>query len=309
MNRLLPWLAIFLLLGCAALGYAVLHQTGEITQLNIAWKADKTDSQTQVRKLEQAAATAKTALAAAQTQLAKNAASAASGANANAGSGRRVIHISDILKEHPEYTSFYEKQMRRNVERMYGDGLSTLNLPVDKLAQLKDLLTERQMSSLDAMQAAEAAGLQQGSPEWQAAMKQAADEAQQQIAAILGPNADNTLAQLAMRARIQTAVQNNYAPDFSYAGLGLNPAQSNGLVQAMADANYAGKDTSTRPADYNVVNSDTGLSPHDQRIINSAAQVLTPAQVQLLKADQAENEKVGAIMRQYSAGGPVSFVP
>ena len=309
MHRLFPWLTLFLFLGCAALGYVVLHQTGEITQLNLSWKTKKSAADSQVQKLQKEAAAEKTALAAAQTQLAKNSAAAAAGPGASAAGGRRVIHISDILKEHPEYTGFYEKQMRRNVERMYGDGLNTLNLPADKLVQLKDLLAERQISSLDAMQAAEAAGLQRGSPEWQAAMKQAADDAQQQIAAILGPNADNTLAQLAMRARIQTAVQNTYAPDFSYAGLGLSPAQSNGLVQAMADANYAGKDTSTRPANYNDVNPDSGLSPHDQRILNNAAQVLTPAQVQLLKTDQAENEKISAIMKQYQQQGPVSFVP
>ncbi len=200
--------------------------------------------------------------------------------------------------------------MRRNVERMYGDTLATLNLPADQLAKLKGLLAEKQMSSIDAIQAAEAAGIERGTPEWQDAIKQAAQDTEQQISAIMGPNADNTLAQLQMKVSFQNQVQNNYAADFANAGAPLSPDQSHALVQALSDANYAGKDTTNRPANYNEVDPTTGLTPHDSRIVEAAAQSLSPAQIQVLKTDQMENAQLSALMRQYNKGnGPVMFVP
>lgn len=220
------------------------------------------------------------------------------------------MHISDILKEHPEYMAIYEKQIRHNVERMYGNGLNTLGLAPDQLAQLKNLLVERQMGTIDAQQAAQSAGLEPGTPAYQTAIQQASQDVEHQLGSILGPNADGTLAQLQARQGIQNQVQYNYAPDFADAGMPLTPDQTNGLIQAMADANYAGKDTSTRPANYNIADPTTGLSPHDDRIINNAAPVLSPTQLQLLTTGQAEGEQISAIMKAYSGGGkPVIFVP
>ncbi len=200
--------------------------------------------------------------------------------------------------------------MRRNVDRIYGSTLATLNLPPDQLSQLKNALAERQMSNVDAEAAAEAAGVERGSPEWQAAMKQASQEVEQQITAVLGANADNTLLQLQTRNAIQNSIDTNYGPDFADAGAALSPDQSHGLLQAMADANYSGKDMSTRPQKYNDVDPATGLSLHDNRIIDAAAQVLSPAQVQVLKTDQAETEKFSTIMKEYNPGNrQVMFVP
>lgn len=171
-------------------------------------------------------------------------------------------------------------------------------------------MVERQIGYIDAQQAATAAGLEQGTPAWQAAIQEASHDVQHQISAILGPNTDSILAQLQERSVIQNQVQFTYAPDFDDAGLPLTPEQTNGLIQAMADANYAGKDTSTRPPGYNVADPTTWLSPHDNRIITSASQVLTPSQVQVLTTDQAQKEQMAAIMKELNSGGrPVSIVP
>jgi hypothetical protein len=110
--------------------------------------------------------------------------------------------------------------------------------------------------------------------------------------------------------RVCEILINSYAPDFADAGMPLTPDQTNGLIQAMADANYAGKDISTRPPNYNVPDPTTDLSIHDDRIINNATPVLSPPQLQLLTTDQAENEQIAAIMKAYSGGGkPVIFLP
>jgi hypothetical protein len=141
-------------------------------------------------------------------------------------------------------------------------------------------------------------------------MNSAAQDTEQQITAILGSNADATLAQLQARTAIQNQVNTTYAADFADAGVALSPEQASALIQAMADANYAGKDLSTRPAGYNTPDPTTGLTPHDNRIINSAAQALNPAQIQVLTSDQVDFHKMAAIMKQYNSGGaPAMFVP
>ncbi|HTB80279.1 MAG TPA: hypothetical protein VK717_05275 [Opitutaceae bacterium] len=308
------------------LGYFVAHQKTEITQakadvtqVHLQWSVAEKDEQKRILELQHQLTAAREAEILAEKQIAQQkqdmaalAPSKGEGANetGSANGGGTIIHIGDILKDHPEYAALYAKQMRRNVDRMYGTGLDTLNLAPDQLSKLKDLLTERQMSNIDAQQLATAAGLERGSPAWQDAMKQAAQDTEQQITTILGSNADATLTQLQARTGMQNQVNGSYASDFADAGVPLTPAQASGLVQAMADANYAGKDTSTRPAGYNTPDPTTGLTPHDNRIINSAALVLSPAQVQILKTDQIENRQIAAIMKQYNkSGGPVMFVP
>lgn len=333
MKRAIYWLAAVLSLGCMVLGYLFVHQKAEITgaaaQITEAKKeiaqakteAARADSrrqaaekaaQKQIFDLQQQLATVKTAEALAEKQVAAEQARASSasaqGENANTG-GATVVHLSDILKDHPEYAALYAKQMRRNIDRMYGDTLNTLNLPPQQLSQLKDLLAERQMSDMDARRLASAAGLAQGSPAWQEAMKQASQDVDQQINAILGSSGNATLTQLQVRSGIQNQITYTYGPDFADAGVPLNAQQSSGLVRAMADANYAGKDLSTRPKGYNEVDPATGLTPHDNQILNSAAQILNPAQVQILRTDQIENHRISSILKQYSKNGPVMFAP
>jgi hypothetical protein len=308
MQRVLPWLTAVLFCGCLVLGYLLLHLRAEMVQTTLTWDTGEKETQKRILDLQHKLAASEKAQALAATQIAQlsQAPAAASG---NANGGRRIVHISDIVKDHPEYEGLYAKQLHRNIDRMYGN-LASLNLSPDQITQLKNLLVERQMASMDAQSAAEAAGLQQNSPEWREAMKQASQGVEPQLIALLGPNADSTLTQLQVRGGMQTQVEFNYAPDFAEAGAPLTADQTTALVQAMADANYGGKDVSTRPANYNEVDPNTGLSPHDDRIINSAAQSLSPAQIQVLKTDQAEMEQQSAIIREYNkGGGNVMFVP
>jgi hypothetical protein len=322
MNRAISWLAAIFFLGCLSLGYLAAWEKADITRFNLRWDAAKKDEQKQIIDLQRQLAAAKAAqvLAEKQMQAAQQAqvmaASAqsksddASTTDASTKTGGTIIHISDILKDHPEYAALYAKQMRRNVDRMYGSSLSTLNLAPDQLSKLKDLLAERAMSNIDAEQLATASGLERGSPDWQDAMKAAGQDTEQQITAMLGSNADATLMQLQARTAIQNQVNTSYAADFADAGAALSPEQASALIQAMADANYAGKDLSTRPAGYNTPDPTTGLSMHDDRIINAAAQALSPAQIQVLTSDQVDYHKMAAIMKQYnSSGGRVLFVP
>jgi hypothetical protein len=310
MPRATSWLAAIFFVGCLVLGYLLYRQEALLAELAQQSDTAGKAAQQRISELEHRLTSAEAGQAAAMkaaTAAAKAPTAAATGAS---DSGPIVIHIGDILRDHPEYTALYAKQLRRDINRMYGSTLNRLNLPPDQLTHLKDLLVERQMDSIDAQGAAEAAGLKQGTPDFRAAMQQATQGVEQQLTAILGSNADNTLAQLQVQNTMQNQVMSSYAPDFADAGVPLNAEQAAGLTQAMADANYGGKDTSTRPANYNIPDPATGLSPHDDRIIAAASQVLTPEQLQVLKSDQIANEAQSTAMKAYNSGGrPVMLMP
>lgn len=314
MKSALPWLAAILFLGCLVLGYLVLQEKTVITQVTLRFEAAEKEAQSRNSELQHQLAIAKAAEASADKPVAKAAADLAvptppqGGSSANG--GPKIIHISDIMNDHPEYVALYIKQMRRNVDRAYGDSLNVLNLAPAQLSQLKNLVAERQMSNLDAQGAAEAAGLERNSPAWQEAMKRAAQETEQQITALLGDNANATLEVLQARGGFQAQVELNYKSDFVDAGVPLTPEQSNALVQALSDANYTGKDLSTRPPGYNDSDPTTGLTPHENRILDSVSRALSPAQLEIVKNDLVENRRTTGIMHEYTnSGGPVMIVP
>jgi hypothetical protein len=313
MKRAHPWLTVLFFLGCVVLGALYFEQRAELQSLSAERTTAADHAHEQVADLQHQLVTAK----ATQTQLAKQIGqltAESAGPRPPPGAGgkgdARIIHLTDIMKDHPEYAALYAKDMRRNITRMYGDSLTKLNLSSEKVTKLKDLLAEQQMGNMDAQQAAEAAGMTRGSPEWVEAMKQAHQSVQQDIDALVGPNSGPTLQRLQADAGFQNQVQSNFAPDFADAGLTLSADQSRAVVQALSDTSYAGKDESGRPANYNTVDPTTGLSPHDQKIIDEAAQTLTPDQVQILKTHQIEKNQQGAVMRQYTQGaGSVMIVP
>jgi hypothetical protein len=311
MPRATSWLAAIFFVGCLVLGYLLHRQEALLAALAQQSDTAGKTAQQRISELEHRLTAAEAGQAAAKKSAAQAAANAsAAGANGTSDSGPVVIHIGDILRDHPEYAALYAKQLRRDINRMYGTSLDRLNLPPDQLAHLKDLLVERQMDSIDAQGAATAAGLKQGTPDFRAAMQQATQGVEQQLTAILGSNADSTLTQLQVQNTMQNQVMSGYAPDFADAGVPLNAEQAAGLTQAMADANYGGKDLSTRPANYNIPDPATGLSPHDDRIIAAASQVLTPEQVQVLKNDQIATEAQATALKAYNPGGrPVMLMP
>ncbi|HTQ32392.1 MAG TPA: hypothetical protein VMI53_14365 [Opitutaceae bacterium] len=328
MKRAIYWLAAVLFLACLTLAYLVAHQKieivrvtkeaalagmelaqakTEVTQEALHRQAAEKEAQKQILILQQQLAAAKAAEVRAEKQLAL----AASPGGDTKADGATVIHLSDIMKDHPEYAALYAKETRRGIDRMYGDTLNALNLSSQQLSQLKDLLAERQMSDSDAQGLTSAAGLKPGSSAWQEAMKQASQDLDQQIDALLEKGGNVTLEQLQTQAMIKNKINYTYAPDFAEAGVSLNPEQSRNLTQAIAAADYSVKNPSPPPKGYYDVDPTTKLSPRDNRLLESVAGVLSPAQIQILKTDRIAENQSSAIMKQYYAkgNGTVMIVP
>jgi len=302
MKRASPWLAVIFFLGCVVLGWWVLDLRSELARAASARDEAATVSHRQIVDLKHQLVQTRATAASAAKQIAQLQQTAGAGPAAGTRSDMKVIHLSDVLRDHPEYAALQAMDARRNVERTYGVAIDRLNLTPEQRAKLKALLVERQMSSTDAMVAAQAAGIERGTPAWQEAMKQSSQDVEQGISTLLGPGGQATWQQLQQRTSFENQVSNNFSPDFAAAGVALSADQNAGLVQAMADASYVGKDESGRPQNYNEPDPTTGITPHQQRVLDAAAQVLTPAQFQIFKADQLAQIQQQAIFKQYTQG-------
>ncbi len=213
---------------CGILGCVVLRQRAELLPVL------KTMHDQHLAALKAELGTAREALAkvAKQHSVGQQGALGGEAAKAPTGPVRAPVQISDIIKDHPEFAKLYSKSTRRQLRTIYGAGLNSLNIPPQQLNRLKDLLAERQMSVVDATQAAGLEGLRAGSPEWQQAVNQAALTGDQEIKDILGANAEATLTGLkssAGHAQGQTVMEgqiNLISSDFVDAGVPLTTDQS-----------------------------------------------------------------------------------
>jgi hypothetical protein len=303
-QRANPWLTAISFLGCAALGYLALRQKSEFVRIRLEVGSARQTAQKRIADLQLQLTAAQDAQVQAEKQAEhlKQAAAAPARPQSGGSDGMRTIHVSDIIKDHPEYAAIMARENRRNVLRQYGDAISELNLPRDQAAKLKDLLVERNLSTSDAQQAAEAAGLQRGSQAWRDAIKQATDGVDQEMTTLLGTDGRQTLQKLQLQSGMQNQIQFNYAPDLEDAGVGLTPEQSRGLAQALVSTRNPGSLPAEMRQGYNQPDPATGLSPYDNRMLEAAAQVLSPAQVQILKADQIQTNQQSAILKPYMAG-------
>jgi hypothetical protein len=220
----------------------------------------------------------------------------------------QMIHIADIIKDHPEYATLHDKDVRRQIIRQYGASLLALNLPADQLAKAKNLLVERAMSMTDAVEVAQANGLAQGSPEWRAAIEQAMSGVTQELNSLLQSDANTSLSEFELVSSTRVSTGNNLVPDFIDAGLPLTDAQAQVVAQASADASFRSPNAQHAP-DYNTPDPTTGITPKQNQMINQVAPVLTPAQLDIYKTALFEMMQREALENQYRGNGPSVIVP
>ena len=101
MQRALPWIAAILLLTNGALGYLVITLKTQVTQVHLDWDTAEKDSQKRILDLQHELTSAKQAQAKSAKQIAllRQDPSAARGAE---NGGRRIVRLSDMMKDHPE---------------------------------------------------------------------------------------------------------------------------------------------------------------------------------------------------------------
>jgi hypothetical protein len=219
-----------------------------------------------------------------------------------------TIHLSDIVKDHPEYAELHAKDVRHRIIYQYGAALLALNLPPDQLAKAKNLLVERQLSATDAMEVAQANGLAQGSPEWRAAIEQATAASAQDLDSILQTYANTSLNEFELVASTRVSSGINLGSEINDAGLPLTDAQAQAIAQASADASDRSPGAQ-HPPNYNTPDPTTGLTPKQTQMINQVTPALSPAQLEIYKTALLEMMQRNAIENQYGRNPATGMMP
>jgi hypothetical protein len=283
-------------------------QQQKITRLQTEQRALMLESSANaghVKDLAEKLAKAETAWAGTRVQTggakaASNAVGPKTAANSGA-SGLAVIHMKDLLRDHPEMAALQRKELRRSVIREYSSAIAALNLPSDQAAQLKRLLIEKAMSSADAMEAATQAGLQPNSSETYRAISQATKDLDQSISSLIGSEANERLEALKSTTFHSGSVIEPVALDMEDAGVALSADQSQALALYLHDLSDPTKNPDASTPGFKEADPSTWQSPMDQQFYAKAAAILTPSQLQILESSQSEDNQRNAILNQYKA--------
>jgi RNA polymerase sigma factor (sigma-70 family) len=233
-------------------------------------------------------------------QLSRQKDSGATAANPSA-NGAKILHIKDIIRDHPEYEALMRKDLRRSTLRMYGRAVAALNLAQNQATQLKELLVERELASDDAREAAVQAGLKWDSKNAGKVLSEATKDLNQAITSLIGADGVEKLEGLKATNFYGSVNQvDEYALDMADAGASLSVEQAQTLSQWLREVANPDRNPDAGAPGFNDVDPSTWQSPLDQQFYAKAAAILTPTQLQVLKASRSENNQRQAIIRSYT---------
>jgi hypothetical protein len=240
-------------------------------------------------------AEAATAQADAQKELHKAQEAAKAAAPSPAGANRGIIDMYELRKD-PAYATIWRKQELRNINRQYGEELAKLNLPPEQAAKLKQLMIDREDASMDAREAAQNSGL--SSRETNQAVTQAMGEVNDEIKALVGADTFNDLQNGQLSSGMKMMIQNQVGIDLTAAGVPLSNDQTSALAQIYAGLQNPAKNPDLMTMVRGAADPTTGLTPMNQAILDQAAQVLSPAQLPILKQSLIDQSEQQAYFRQ-----------
>jgi hypothetical protein len=194
----------------------------------------------------------------------------------------RIFDPTNEMRNDPAYSALWRRMQLRRINRQYGDVLATLNLSADQLANLKNLMIDREEALLDARDASK----NLPAAESRAAIFQAEDEVNKEIDALVGPGVMSQFASTAEVYAIGRTIQSQEGMDFTAAGLPLSAEQVSALADIYANFQIPERLKGTPDFDKLVgapADPVTGLTPLNQALLAQAAQVLSPAQLPILR--------------------------
>ena len=286
--------------GAAILGVAQLREISALRAEKDSLQNEAATSSRRANDLAAKLANEDALVAKLNLQLSRQRDTGATVANPSA-DGAKILHIKDIIRDHPEYEALMRKDSRRSTLRMYGRAIAALNLAPNQAIQLKELLVERELASDDAREAAVQAGLKWDSKNSGKVLSEATKDLNQAITSLIGADGVEKLEGLKATNFYGSVNQvDEYALDMADAGASLSVEQAQALSQWLCEVANPDKNPDAGEPGYNDVDHSTWQSPLDQQFYAKAATILTPTQLQVLKASRSENNQRQAIIRSYT---------
>lgn len=218
--------------------------------------------------------------------------------------GTQVARSVPNVLENPAMQRMLATGMRAALDQRYGTLFRQLKLSPAELEKLKDLLTERQMSTLDAMNAARAQGVAAG--ELPALMSKVQADIDQGIRQLLGderyPRYENFNQHSASYAALDQVERR-----LSYTNAPLDATQSEALLRILIETAPPAPAEGGIPARNMIVQSFAGAAAPilgamsgpaiTNETIARASTVLSPAQTEVLRQLQAEQQSQTSAMQ------------
>jgi hypothetical protein len=187
----------------------------------------------------------------------------------------KFVSLASVLNDHPEFSAVWRRFIRRDVLKENREMFSHLNLPAEKLEKLKDMLVEKRLSEMDAVDAATRNGMD--SLGILAARKRAQSESDEEIESYLGPAGFREWRQA---EAVQVYQTNEAVQDIVIDTNDMGAPMTNDQTWKLKEAFHASAQESFGT---NQLDPSTGLRPSDQDQLARAASFLSPAQVQALR--------------------------
>ena len=294
------------LVSILAIGSAI-YQANRVRQAEASLAVVSQTSAERIHDLQARLATAEKSRAAAAQSLQQSKSTTsdptpASEAQKKQKKAAPTISFSESMKD-PAYAAAWRKQALRTLERMHGDGFAALNLSSETLVRLKELLLARHESTMDARDAARAAGLTHA--ETNKAVQHARELWTDKIKELTGETGYTEFHRSEKASMIKPEIESTFAIDLKAAGIPPSPVQVKNLAATMfeywentwqpAGLPFQGVQSFMKPQE---VNPQTGLTPHAQALLGQYVQYLTPAQHDVVKGYFIEQVKWTQLSRK-----------
>jgi hypothetical protein len=212
-----------------------------------------------------------------------------------------VVHVSTLKTDNPELWKALWDTHRNSMLFQYGAFLAKMDLSPDKLAALKDLLTERGIAHLEASWASSVNGRPPASLNDEDTSPIVAN-VDRRIEDLLGAQAYGELEKKTDENTVIARYASNIAFEAAYLdddGVPLSRDQADALTLV-----YAGVvDPKLNPAAADraslVVDPRTYLTPLDQEYLKRAASVVGPGQLESLAKAYADHNRAMVVGREY----------
>ena len=231
----------------------------------------------------------------------------------------RSVHVSPQVDRFnlatdrdPHWAPFYSKLERRRVLAQYGILLTALKIDRDKVGPLEDLLVERAMAARHLVHKLRADGRNFNSPEVIAAVGGATDEVDRKIENLVGSDCARQLKEWNSAVYYYGSAPNGRvaqdAVTLREAGFEVGPDQMVRLALIRYEV-YALNSEAASGNRRDPVDPKTGLTALESQLFARQAEVLTPAEISVLRDWAVEEHRARAALDAVRAAYQIRPAP
>jgi hypothetical protein len=204
----------------------------------------------------------------------------------------QFVSATSAMMKDPSFAALWRKEKLRQIDKAWGRELAKLDLPPAQRAKLMDLLFERTEAERVGREAAKNARLSEA--ESNKAVVMAGDAVYAEIKSLLGDETYAKFETAVQTSRIDLAIEDQFGTDLTAAGVPLTQDQFSSLAQIHAKLKLPLNPAHQEPSD-----PSTGLTSLNQSFLAQAGEILSPAQLSVLRQRLIDQNAEVAYLREH----------